>query len=241
MQISFQQYTHIGQRDNNEDSIVSIPEAGVFAVCDGVGGAAMGEIASHLTCNQISDYYRSKGSTDQSKKEFNKLIKLCRKALSRYAKENPESSDMATTLAFLKLNGNGAFVAHIGDSRVYNIRNGEILFQTSDHSYVNELVEVGLITPEQARFHPQRNIITRVLGTGNNTGKADQTELNNIIPGDFFMLCTDGVIEVISDWFISSIFKTENSVGFIMAEIKRLGEEFSSDNNSAIIIKVESI
>ncbi len=241
MQLSHQQYTHIGQRDNNEDCIVSISETGVFAVCDGVGGAAKGEIASQLTCNQISDYYKSNDTTNQSREEFNKLIQLCTNTLKRYAKENPGSSGMATTLAFLKLNGNSAFVAHIGDSRVYHIRNGEVLFQTSDHSYVNELVKEGLITPEQARFHPEKNIITKVLGTGNNTGKADQTELNNIIPGDFFMLCTDGVIEVISDWFISTIFKTENSVGFIMNEIKKLGEKFASDNNSAIIIKVKSI
>ncbi|MBO5932872.1 MAG: serine/threonine-protein phosphatase, partial [Bacteroidaceae bacterium] len=163
----------LGQRANQEDSIY--PEYGkatdsdrLFILCDGMGGHSSGEVASQTVCSSMSSSVLnncpdSEGSF--SDEDFKIALDDAFNALD--AKDNGAVKKMGTTLTFLKLHSDGCTIAHIGDSRVYHIRPGkeaadtEILFQTVDHSLVNDLIKIGELTPEEAKFSKQKNVITR--------------------------------------------------------------------------------
>ena len=237
MQISCQQYSHMGKRENNEDCIISDLSKGVFVVCDGVGGRNKGEVASYLTCYTIIDFFKKSVITVDT---IQQAIDRVEGELLKYVRENPASEGLATTMVFMALRNNTAFVAHIGDSRVYQIRDGEIIFQTKDHSLVNELLASGYITEDEARNHPKRNVITRAI-QANQSGlstEADVHFIDSIMEQDYFLMCTDGVTEVIDNKWIKQFFVAGNSVDFLLDNIKKECFSGSNDNNSAVVIKI---
>src|SRR5690606_16489553 len=137
-----------GKRPYNEDYLFADSNSGFFIVCDGVGGSNKGEVASRKACEYFSESL--KNSSDFSLTGLEKALVQCENKFDEYTRQNPDAKGMATTLTLLKFLSGKAVIAHIGDSRVYHIRNGEILFQTTDHSFVNELVASGFLTPEEA-------------------------------------------------------------------------------------------
>lgn len=236
MQITYCYFSQQGKRANNEDYVLCRPDVGIFVLCDGVGGANKGEVASQMVCHAMVNYFST------SDKFFNEIevvnaLREAEKNLSEYVIENPASEGMATTLTFLGLSKD-ALIAHVGDSRVYYIRDGEILYKTSDHSYVNELMASGFITEEAARVHPKKNIITRAVQGVEASTEPDFAIVKNLKKNDYFFLCSDGVLESIDDAFIQDNFKDNSSVDSIIQKIKELCLENSLDNNSAILIKI---
>lgn len=253
MKIIFSHTTEKGGRPNNEDAVYpagkdSEAVNGLFMVCDGVGGASKGQIASALTISTIAGHMQnSKAFTGEPEQHIQAAIQAAELQIRNYEQLHPGSAGMATTLAMLYLqDSNRAVIAHVGDSRVYYIRNGTILFSTRDHSLVAELVEHGFLTPEQADNHPRRNIITRsVNGTGEPVS-ADFMEINDLQPGDCFLLCSDGILEGIDEGFLSSnlnnkMIGSEKNVQDVMDRIGQICSQRSSDNYSAILVWIKEV
>lgn len=144
--------TEKGGRSNNEDSIYPLPEQvtldqKLFMVCDGVGGAEKGEVASSLACESIQTFFSTFLKDDPTPEFIHKAVHYAEVCFDSYVQEHPEAMGMATTLTMAYIASSGIVLAHIGDSRIYHLRKGEILYQTEDHSLVNSLVKLGKITP----------------------------------------------------------------------------------------------
>ncbi|MCS6967218.1 MAG: protein phosphatase 2C domain-containing protein [Cytophagales bacterium] len=243
-------FSRQGRRSNNEDCIFPLegtatPADRLFIVCDGVGGAAKGEVASQLACQIISDFFRQNYYKDyEDYKEFIfQAVKKVQQAFDEHVANNADASGMATTLALLHLHDDlGAVVAHIGDSRIYQIRNGQVIFCTSDHSLVNEWVMQGILTAQEAAFHPQKNIITRALHESIYGKSIPDIELiDDIQPNDYFFLCTDGMLEAFTDDQLADLLNGNLSEEQKMAALERMGENASYDNFSAYLVKIQAV
>lgn len=214
-----------------------------FIVCDGVGGEEDGEVASSTVCQAFGEFMAGYANPayEFTQTSFREAISFAYQRLLRAIGDS--GSTMATTLTFLHLNSHNAMVAHIGDSRVYHIRpKVGIMYRTSDHSLVNMLVHAGTITPEQAINHPKSNVITRCMNyvePGAEPSAADVIVINDIEQGDYFLLCTDGVLHDIDDDFIVELFSSDLTEDEILERLANICEN-SSDNNTAMLVRIEA-
>lgn len=184
-------------RNNNEDSYLNRQDVGLFAVCDGLGGHAAGEIASRLAVETLDQ--RIQNRLDPSR-QLLEAVEDANRRILRDQQANPERRGMGTTLSAIwlpeSLRGS-AWIAHIGDSRIYRFRDGEIKQITDDHSPVFRLYKEGALLKDQLRFHPQKNLIERSLGLSSSL-QCDVFE-TEALPGDLYLLCTDGLSDCVSD------------------------------------------
>ncbi len=242
-------FNQLGQRGNQEDS--RYPDADVlpsgqrfFVVCDGVGGSEKGEVASSTVCRAFGE---ALDKVDLSEGRFNDetvadLLNRGYEALDQVADES--NKGMATTMTIVIFDGEGAVMAHIGDSRIYHIRpKYEVLYRSEDHSLVNALVRSGVITPEEAVDHPKSNVITRFMGPteeGRQRCKATVRRTEDIRPGDYFFLCSDGVLHCVTDEELEAICSEDITDE---EKIKKIAaQSFNSvDNNTAILVSVASV
>lgn len=219
-----------------------------FILCDGMGGHDAGEVASATVCDALG-HALSGGSREFTPDDFNSALKGAFDALD--GKDTHAEKKMGTTLAFLRLYDEGAFIAHIGDSRVYHIRPGktgddtEILHETSDHSLVNELIKAGELTREEARNSRQKNVITRAMQPHlDSRPKADVHTTSDIRPGDYFYLCSDGMLEqpdMENGVSLKNIFSEEGGSPAEKVKILRKVTERNKDNHSAFIVYIEDV
>lgn len=241
MRISIQTLNKKGKRENNEDTILSSSDHGLFMVCDGVGGNNKGEIASAIACESINQYFAAHDQNNYDQKDIDLAVVEAENNMDHHIAQHPDSKGMATTFTLLHLGPYTASIAHIGDSRIYHIRNGEIQFKTFDHNLVNELLASGNISPEQALNHPQRNVITRAIQGTEHSVLADFKQLDDLKVNDFFLLCSDGILEGIDDDFICENFTAHADPGLLITAIENRCEERSNDNFSAILIKLHEL
>ena len=191
--------THTGlKRKLNEDSVVGLPQNGLWVVADGMGGHEHGEVASALARDTLVREVRN-GS------ELVRAIQLADEEIIRHSTRRSEALPMGTTIAALRLDAASAFeVAWVGDSRIYLWNDG--LRQISqDHSYVQELIDQGAITSEQARHHPHRNVVTQALGVTDPQALRVESVRGEFKPGMQLLLCSDGLTEEVKDATIASI------------------------------------
>jgi serine/threonine protein phosphatase PrpC len=239
-------YSYQGGRSNNEDNIFPVAgEATVgqrwFMVCDGVGGAARGEIASHIAVEGFNDYF-VQHQTEVATSDYLQLaLDSVQAQFDDYLTRHPEAHGMATTLTLLFFHEAGATVAHIGDSRVYHLRDGKVIWRTEDHSLVNQLMKAGVITREEAREHPQRNVIERAIQGGSKAVKPDVQILNDIRPGDYFFLCTDGVLERVSDELLENVLGSKESNEQKKQTLIDCCIGKTKDNFSAYLVQIDAI
>ena len=241
-------FYQLGRRDNQEDA--RFPDSDkpenplpFFVVCDGVGGLDKGEVASRTVCESFEE---TLSEFDWSEKlevsDFENALGKAYEALSDVV--NSSTKDMATTMTFVGFHRGGATMAHIGDSRIYHIRpEVGIMYRSDDHSLVNALVRSGNITAEQAINHPQSNFITRSMScvdAGDDYSAATLVETTDINAGDYFFLCTDGVLDRVSDEKLLMILEKQVSDAEKCGELARLSAD-SSDNNTAMLIGVSSV
>lgn len=249
-------FSEIGRKDNQEDFLWPAPatvetENRVFLVCDGVGGQDSGEIASQTAATALGTYLISHQPADGVVTE-----NLFNEALA-YAYDELEKVDtgavrkMGTTMTCLILHRGGALVAHIGDSRVYHIRpllanckgRSGIIYQTTDHSLVNDLLRVGEITEEEAANFPQKNVITRAMQPHlERRYKAEIYNIDNVKSGDYFFLCCDGVLEQMTNDMLGNILAdiSLDDKGKIAA-IKAICDNNTRDNYTCWLIPIESV
>ena len=194
--------THPGLvRQNNEDAVAScIPDdpaslaakGALFAIADGVGGAAAGEVASRAALDALLAEYYSPRAPHQIEAALRQAMQAANLRVFNLAHgKEAELHGMLTTLTAVALAGQQAYVAHAGDSRAYLCRDGRLTQLTADHSEAAELLRLRLITPEQARNHPRRNVLTRTLG--NNLLMRPDFSRHPLQPEDRLLLCTDGL------------------------------------------------
>lgn len=233
----------IGRRTNNEDAIY--PSKGeattntrLFLVCDGVGGAAKGEVASTLACKTLSNLLANRPTVSEA--DIQAAITATYDALEAYVEANPASKGMACTLTLLHFSADGATIAHLGDSRVYHLRAGKIVSVTRDHSLVMDMVVAGILSAEQAAEHPKRNVINRALVSSGDRKEATIAKISDVQPGDRFFLCTDGVLESVSDAMLCEIlFRPGLTDNQRIDEINQRCLEASYDNYSCYLVQVE--
>lgn len=238
----------LGKRNNQEDSIYpeysSDPSEGdLFILCDGMGGHVAGEVASQTVCKAMSGYIRNHPREDGMFEisDFNSALDAAYDALD--ARDTEEEKKMGTTLTFVKFHAGGCFIAHIGDSRIYHIRPSEhqILYVTRDHSLVNDLIKLGEMTPEEAKTSRQKNVITRAIQPHQETRtRADYKEITDLKAGDYFYMCSDGMLEQAEDEEIVNILSLPRPDSEIISILKGATRE-NKDNHSAYLIRIVAI
>lgn len=243
-------FSEIGKKDNQEDFLYPDPTTvtttqRVFILCDGMGGHEHGEVASQTVATTMGHFFEEHADEPVTEDLFNRALSVAYDALD--AKDNPDSvKKMGTTMTCLYLHDGHALVAHIGDSRVYqirpslyNVKTGElgIVYQSSDHSLVNQLLKLGELTPEEARNYPHKNIITRAMQPNQEVrAKADVFDLLDVKDDDYFFLCCDGVLEQLTNEKLCEILASNNSDSAKMAEIQALCDGNTRDNYSCWIV-----
>lgn len=248
LQITSYSINEIGQRSNQEDSLYPSPDlhssnSQLYILCDGMGGHAAGEVASQTVCSALSHYILTHPTEDGSYEEtdFEKALEFAYAALD----DNDTNDDrkMGTTLVLVYFHSRGCFVAHIGDSRIYHIRPSErrVLFVTRDHSLINELVELGELTPEEAKNSRQKNIITRAMQPHQDVlVKADCTNLTDLEEGDYIYMCSDGMLENMEDREIVNILSLHKTDSEKIQVLKGATKN-NRDNHSAHLIRIMSL
>jgi protein phosphatase len=251
MKIAYQALTDVGRkRKGNEDSLIVNPEQGLFVVADGMGGHAAGEVASKVAVDSINEFVCLTGGDDEITWPFgldegisydgNRLktaVRYANRKVLEAVKEKAEYEGMATTVAAALVDGATVNLAHVGDSRVYLFRDGELSQLTSDHSWVNEQLQSGVISMDQARSHPLRNVVTRALG-----GRADlqvDMQCHTMQPGDLLLMCSDGLTTMVPDSEIARVLGEAN--GDIQAAAARLLAEANArggeDNTTVVLLQ----
>ena len=231
--------THRGRkRPTNEDAYGYSAEHGVYVVCDGMGGAAAGEIASSLAVDEMIRLMslRQEQSVAQAALD---AIRSANVAIHSRSQRSARLSGMGTTLVSLVTDGSSLAVLNVGDSRCYRLRADRFEQITLDHSLVEEQVRLGRMTHDEALRSPLRNIITRALGTQREV-TADLFDLD-AQPGDLFLLCSDGLTRELQDARIESILRAteplEELCGRLIGEANRAG---GHDNITCILARIEA-
>lgn len=184
-------------REHNEDSLVVAPP--LYVVCDGMGGHAAGEVASEIAVNVIAD--RAPATPDAA--ALGQAVEEANLAIIQAAREGVGRAGMGCTCTAAMLENERLIVAQVGDSRAYLLHGGTLQQITRDHSLMADFIEAGQITPEEARVHPQRSVITRALGSDPRT-QPDLFEIN-VNTGDRLLICSDGLTSMIEDYEIEDI------------------------------------
>ncbi len=206
--------TDVGKRrETNEDDFLVEPSRGVYAVADGMGGHAAGEIASRLAIETLQEVLQRPETADQrmsvedAAEWLREAVVEANRRICESIRLHDERRGMGTTVVALVHSGEEAVVGHVGDSRLYLLRADELLRMTSDHSWVNEQVKLGLMNDDTAQRHPMRNIVTRALGSRPDV-LVDLTSIQTQ-PGDVFLLCSDGLNTMLADEQIHDILRDD--------------------------------
>jgi protein phosphatase len=238
-------------RTHNEDCFEIDHGRHLFVVADGMGGHSHGEIASRIAVETIRDFVDKSADLDATwpthydpalKRHSNALISAIRLAhdhvLSAIGKD-AALQGMGTTVAGFLVQDDLAAVAHVGDSRIYRLRGGQMELLTQDHTWVNEQVVAGFLSEEQARVHPLKNVVTRALG-GDSEVQVDLREVQ-LEPGDLYLLCSDGLTSMLPDSRIQELLESGRGLEEIC---RRLVEEANHrggvDNVTVVLLRVEA-
>lgn len=235
-------FTDKGRRTNNEDAIYpdpAISDNNIFIVCDGVGGAQKGEVASELVSTELYSYLRQHNCLNSELIDA-ALVKVESK-LEEHINQNPYSEGMATTLTLCVVQDREVYLAHIGDSKIFFIRQGRLHYMSEDHSLVNEMVKKGLLTAQDAEVHPKRNVITKAVTAEGGHIPSEIKVISNLQEGDLIFLCTDGVTEAINEQNIVDLLVDSRSdlekIDFIQSKC----QVASKDNYSGYLIRANEI
>ena len=218
-------------RTLNEDAAYA--GGNLFLVCDGMGGHNAGEIASAMAVRVFSGEMRMCRWIDGA--SMRRAVERANSAVHARSRCVEQYSGMGTTFTALALGNGSAYIAHVGDSRAYLIRNGAIMRVTVDHTLVEELVLRGVITPREARVHPKRNYITRALGTGERV-EVDLVQLN-VRAGDVFLLCYDGLSNHVEERDMLQV--TQSDIGWeekLQQAVQAALDDGGSDNITAMYV-----
>ena len=229
--------SHVGKvRASNQDS-GSVGNH-LFVVADGMGGHAGGDVASALAIRHLVGLDRPYSSVEEAREEIYRGILGAGKELTRAVADHPELTGMGTTLSAMVRVGDKVVIAHIGDSRIYRLREGLLEQITADHTFVQRLVDSGRITPEEAAVHPRRSVLMRVLGDVDVEPEID-THILDTQPGDRWLLCSDGLSGYVDEREIAEILLTTHDPDDACDKLIQASlSEGAPDNVTAVIVHV---
>jgi protein phosphatase len=235
--------TDVGRvRSANEDAYGLCAEAGFFVVCDGMGGAAAGEVASRTAVAAAMEGLCNAQGLEDLRQTIESTIRAANQRVFRQAEKEAALHGMGTTLVALLVRDDRVWIAHVGDSRCYRLRAGALERMTQDHSLVDEQVRLGQMTQAEAEMSPFRNVITRAIGT-RETVTPDIEELPTE-PGDLFLLCSDGLTKEVPEPRIAEVLHDVSAGSQIDAQtlcqrlIEAANAAGGSDNITAILVRV---
>ena len=243
------------RRTANEDNYCVREDLGLFVVADGMGGHVAGEVAARVAVEELERFVASTKNTGPSDtwpvlldptlgQNGNRLIAGMTEANHQIAaqiKRDENLQGMATTAVAILANGKPPALAHVGDSRAYLLRNKEISRLTRDHSWVEEQMRAGALTPEVARDHPWRNIVTRAL-TGTPGLEVEVAENFQLGLADRLLLCSDGLTTVLSDEVIATVLTSDLGLQNVCEElIRQANEQGGPDNITVVLIDVDAL
>lgn len=250
IQIQFAAITHVGlKRPHNEDSLMveqadksnPIPKSRgmFFAIADGMGGHSCGEIASQMACQGLCD---ALNSVDHKAGAYRRRLEnrffVIDDRIRAHAIQDPTCAHMGTTLTALAINSDFVVTAHVGDSRIYRLRNGRLSLLTTDHTFVQEMIDEGELTPERASSHPFRNMLTHVMGTEESLEKVD-TSILKPKAGDQFLISSDGLHNLVKmNEIETTLLETANPKMASRQLLANALERGGSDNVTIIAVRL---
>ncbi|HEX4869465.1 MAG TPA: Stp1/IreP family PP2C-type Ser/Thr phosphatase [Moraxellaceae bacterium] len=220
------------QRDHNEDAFVIAADLGVAMVADGMGGHAAGEVASGMAIDTTLAILRQTAGL-AARDRLETSLQAANAGIREKAASSPRYKDMGTTVVAALLDRQGLTVAHCGDSRLYRLRRGELLALTRDHSLLQEFIDKGLYSPEEARQKVARNILTHALGL-EDQARVDVAE-HVVQAGDRYLLCSDGLYEMVSDSEIAALLGRPLPLGDICAALVELANAKGGKDNITVV------
>lgn len=240
--------TNVGmKRNHNEDNFSIIEESGLYVVADGMGGHASGEVASKMAVDSLKDFFQSTTADPESTwpykmdrgkgYEENRLItgiKLANLRIFETAQRDARQRGMGTTLVALFAVEDGVYVAHVGDSRIYRVRDGKIEQLTEDHSLLNDYIKMKRLTPEEIANFPHKNVIVRALGM-KDTVKVD-TRFEKPMENDIYLLCSDGLSGPVTDEQILEICTSAPDIKVAASKLIEKANENGGPDNITVVL-----
>ena len=219
-----------GKREINEDSL-EFQSGKFYIVCDGLGGNGNGQIASKLVAETVKE-------SPLKSKSISEAVEESERVLSKYKKKNPSTEYMSTTIAVAEILENRILASWVGDSRVYQFRNGKVIFKTTDHTWVADAIKKGFLSHLEALFHPRANELTKSIKDSSKPSELEQVLIEDIKSNDYFLICSDGITETWLDTDLEELFSNFKPSSEIIQELQKQCEIFSEDNYSAIILQI---
>lgn len=229
-------------RSGNEDTYLMVSERGLFVVADGMGGHAAGEVASDMAARIVAEEYRPvRGmSDDELMAQMVGAIRAANGAIFKRTIQEQDKRGMGTTATVLALLPRRYLIGQVGDSRAYILRGGVLTQLTKDHSYVQEQVDAGRLSPEEARVHPYANVITRCVGS--NGDVVPDLFLGTLEAGDLLLLASDGLTGMLEDEDLRTVMSSgdslETMVDRLIADANRRG---GLDNITVVLVQIEEV
>ncbi len=228
-------------RSNNEDSVATDDGVSLAVLADGMGGYNAGEVASNMATSFIRTElgrWLREASTQASDAEVRRAMDICvdnaNRAIFNAANSNPQYAGMGTTLVVAVFRDNRVLLGHVGDSRCYRLREGRLQQITRDHSLLQEQIDAGLITPEQAAFSANKNLVTRAVGVEDTV--LLETHQHDVQAGDVFLMCSDGLSDMLDDEGILQVLQAHDSLeSGTRALIDAANDAGGKDNISVIL------
>jgi PPM family protein phosphatase len=242
MDFEFFSQTDTGRiRTNNEDSVAMDPAAGVAVLADGMGGYNAGEVASQMACDFILGemvrwlFEASKSATDADvKRAMDICVDNANRAIFTAANSNPTFAGMGTTLVVSVVRPGRVLVGHIGDSRAYRFREGHLQQVTKDHSLLQEQVDAGILTPEQAAVSANKNLVTRAVGVEDFV--LLETRVHDLQDGDTLLMCSDGLSDMLNDREIAEVMGSTSDLSDMAARLISAANAAGGRDNIAVML-----
>jgi PPM family protein phosphatase len=230
-------------RSNNEDSVAFDPGVCLAVLADGMGGYNAGEVASNMATSFIHTElgrWLREASLQASDAEVRRAMDICvdnaNRAIFNAANANPQYAGMGTTLVVAVFRDMRLLVGHVGDSRAYRLRGGRLQQISRDHSLLQEQIDAGLITPEQAAFSANKNLVTRAVGVEDTV--LLETHQHEVQPGDLYLMCSDGLSDMLDDTAIAQLLQAHDSLQAAgQALISAANDAGGKDNISVILAR----
>jgi len=245
MSLEFFSATDTGRaRNNNEDAVAVDPAAALVVLADGMGGYNAGEVASGMATSFIKSElgrWLAEASHSATDTDVRRAMDICvdnaNRAIFNAANSNPQYAGMGTTLVVGVFRDSRLLMGHVGDSRGYRLRGGRLLQITHDHSLLQEQIDSGLITPEQAAYSANKNLVTRAVGVEDSV--LLETHLHDLLPGDTYLLCSDGLSDMLDDDSIAQIMQGCDALDdAAKALVDAANEAGGKDNISVVLARV---
>ena len=242
MDFEFCSQTDTGRvRTNNEDAIAMEEGSGVAVLADGMGGYAAGEVASGMACDFIRaelGRWLDEASANASDSDVKRAMDICvdnaNRAIFGAANSNPTYAGMGTTLVLAVFRPGRLLMGHIGDSRGYRWRDGALLQITKDHSLLQEQIDAGILTPEQALYAANKNLVTRALGVEDMV--LMETHLHDICSGDIYLMCSDGLSDMLRDSEIAEVMSAHTTLPEMAEALVAAANDVGGRDNIAVVL-----